>query len=59
VDQQSQTSAFADDLDCLIERYRQEFDVTYASVVGVLFMKAHLLCQEAENENPPENKHHA
>jgi hypothetical protein len=32
---------------------------TSASVVGVLFMKAHLLCQEAENENPPENKHHA
>lgn len=42
-----QITAFADDIDRLVERYRNEFDLTYASVIGVLFMKAHLLCNEA------------
>lgn len=42
-----QTQAFADDLDALVNRYRSEFDMTYAQVVGTLFMKAHLLCAES------------
>lgn len=42
-----QISAFADDVDRLVDRYRSEFDMTYAAVVGVLFMKAQLLCIEA------------
>lgn len=42
-----QTDAFADDLDNLVERYRQEFDMSYAQVVGVLQMKLWLLCDEA------------
>lgn len=44
-----QTDAFADDLDKLVERYRLEFEMTYAQVVGVLQMKSHLLCNEAED----------
>lgn len=42
-----QTDAFADDLDKLVERYRSEFQITYAQIVGVLQIKAWLVCQEA------------
>jgi hypothetical protein len=45
-----QTMAFADDLDKLCERYRAEFDMSYAQVVGVLVMKSHLLCDEASEQ---------
>lgn len=44
-----QTKRFADELDNLVERYRKEFDLTYASAVGTLMMKAHLLMVESEN----------
>jgi hypothetical protein len=47
MNQQEQTKAFADDLDRLVERYRSEFDLTYASAVGTLNMKIHTLCSEA------------
>jgi hypothetical protein len=47
MDDKQQIFAFADDIDRLVERYRSEFDISYASVVGVLFMKAQLLCGEA------------
>lgn len=43
-----QTDAFANDLDKLVERYRQEFEMSYAQIVGTLYMKNHLLCTEAE-----------
>jgi hypothetical protein len=46
-----QIFAFSDDIDRLVDRYRTEFNITYASVVGVLFMKAHLLCDEAEKDD--------
>lgn len=46
---QEQIFAFADDIDQLVQRYRDEFEMTYAAVVGVLFMKAQLLCSEAED----------
>lgn len=46
-----QTDAFANDLDRLVERYRQEFEMTYAQVVGVLVMKTHLLCDEAQGRD--------
>jgi hypothetical protein len=42
-----QITALGADLDALIERYREEFDLTYAAVVGCLHIKAHLLCMEA------------
>lgn len=45
-----QIKAFADELDNLVERYRKEFDITYAGVVGALTMKAHLLMSEAEDQ---------
>ncbi len=54
----NQTKAFADQLDRLIDRFRDEWDLEYATVVGVLTMKAHLLMNEAEesyeagNETP-------
>ena len=43
-----QISAFAAELDALVERYREEFDLTYAAVVGALHMKAFEICREAE-----------
>lgn len=43
-----QVQALSDELDALIDHYRAEFDLTYASVVGVLHMKQHLLCVESE-----------
>jgi hypothetical protein len=46
-----QIYAFGDDLDKLVERYRSEFDITYASVVGVLFMKATLMTSEASEDS--------
>lgn len=38
---------FADDLDRLVDRYRKEYDMSYASVVGTLQMKINMLCAEA------------
>lgn len=46
-----QTTAFADELDKLCERFRDEFDLTYAQAVGVLNMKAWLLNQEASEQS--------
>lgn len=43
-----QITCFGDDIDKLVKRYRNEFEMTYAGIVGVLHMKAHLLCSEAE-----------
>lgn len=45
--EKEQTDHFANDIDKLVERYRSEYEVSYAAVVGVLQMKIHLLCQEA------------
>jgi len=36
---EDQTEAFNDSLDAAIDRFTQEFDLTYASVIGVLSMK--------------------
>lgn len=44
-----QTNDFADDLDKLVERYRQEFEITYVQVVGCLHLKIHTLCAEASS----------
>lgn len=49
-----QVKAFANELDLLVERYSNEFDLTYAAAVGVLFMKAHLLCDDAAFNDPDE-----
>lgn len=43
-----QIKHFGDEVDKLVDRFRTEYDLSYASVVGVLQMKIHLLCSEAE-----------
>lgn len=45
-----QTDAFAKALDALVDRYRREFNLTYAQAVGVLVIKMHELCAETEEE---------
>lgn len=42
-----QESAFADDLNKLIDRYRFEFDLTYAQMVGLLTITSHNLLNES------------
>ncbi len=42
----NQTIHFANDLEALINRYRSEYDLTYAQLVGVLHIQTHLLCEE-------------
>ncbi len=46
----NQTIHFANDLEALINRYRSEYDLTYAQLVGVLHIQTHLLCREAEKK---------
>lgn len=48
MDNDQQVMALADDLDKLIERYRIEFDLTFAAVIGVLEAKKWFLIREAE-----------
>ena len=45
--EKEQIDHFANDIDNIVERYRSEYEISYASVVGVLQMKIHLLCEEA------------
>ncbi len=51
MDANEQTRRFAEDLDKLVDRYSDEYDVTYAQVVGVLTMKAHSICHENDEED--------
>ena len=39
---------FANELDALVHRTRQEYDLEYAQVIGVLMMKSHTLMDEAK-----------
>ena len=43
------------DLERLINRYRDEYDITYAQLVGVLHIQSHLLCREAEEKTDEED----
>lgn len=45
-----QIQAFADDLDKLVDRYRAEFEISMAGVVGTLEFKKWLLMQEAQQK---------
>ncbi len=49
--QEEQTEAFAGELDKLIDRYCDEFDLPYAAVVGVMHFKTHLLMQDWHNSH--------
>lgn len=44
-----QIDHFSNELDALVNRFRDEYDISYASVIGILHMKAHTLCGEAED----------
>ena len=49
--EEEQISALADDLDALVGRYRDEFDLSVAAVIGVLQFKAFLvMCHAREYE---------
>jgi hypothetical protein len=53
---EDQTEAFNDALDAAIDRFTQEFDLTYASVIGVLSMKVvELTLQSGIHENDQED----
>lgn len=47
-----QIAHFGDELDRLIDRLRDEYDLPYAAVVGTLQMKAHLIMVEASERDP-------
>lgn len=55
MNEHEQVRAFGNDLDALVDRHRREFDLSYAAAVGVLHMKAHLLCSEAEERGDEES----
>lgn len=48
---QEQIQRFADDLDNLVDRYRKEYEISMAGVVGTLQMKIWLLCLEAKDRD--------
>lgn len=54
MDADEQIKHFANELDNLVDRYRVEYDLSYAAVVGALAMKQHLLCNEAEEKHNEE-----
>lgn len=45
-----QIQAFADDLDRLADRYRDEFEISMAGVIGALEFKQFTLMQEAQRQ---------
>jgi len=49
--EREQIEAFADDLDNLVGRYCDEFDLTTASAVGVLAFKMHTLMAHAQKQH--------
>lgn len=46
---------FGNELDNLVDRFRQEYEMSYAAIVGTLHIKAHLLCSEAAEDEPEES----
>jgi hypothetical protein len=54
VDHGDQIEAFANELDKLVDRFCDEYDLPYASVVGVLTFKTKLLMDDWENSNSNE-----
>lgn len=51
MDPHEQVDQFSKDLTKLVDRYRDEYDMVYAEMVGVLHMKAFHLCHEAHENN--------
>jgi hypothetical protein len=52
---QEQLEHFANELDALVQRFRHEYDVDYATVIACLQMKIHLLCVEAAERGEDED----
>ncbi len=46
-----QTDHFAHELDRLIDRFRMEYEISYAAVIGTLHIKATTLVIDAGDEN--------
>jgi hypothetical protein len=49
---------FGNEVDAVVNRFSEEYDLPSAVIVGILQMKIHLLCvdafnREEEEENPP------
>ena len=53
MDETQQIVAFENDLESLVNRYRHEFNMHYASMVGILEIQAHVLKCEAVEDDPP------
>lgn len=49
--EQERVRHFSEDLDSLIERYRQEYDIMLTSVVGVLTLQVHYLLSDSYHED--------
>jgi hypothetical protein len=49
VSEKEQIDHFAQELDKLVERFRSEYDLTYASVIGALTIKSHQLIDESND----------
>lgn len=45
-----QSFHFGNELDNLVERTRKEYDLSYATIIGILHVKAHQLCSECLEE---------
>lgn len=52
--QKEQIEHLANELDALIGRFSEEYDLSYAAVIGVLHMKIHLLEKQAIEEEEQE-----
>lgn len=46
-----QIKHFGTELDALVSRFANEYDVAYASIIGTLFMKAALLTQQSADQD--------
>ncbi len=54
MNQKEQINAFAKDVQNIIDRYRQEFDLSYASAIGVLAIIEHEMATESLNSSDDE-----
>lgn len=51
MNEKEQIQHLSDDLRRLIQRYRREYEITYASVIGVLHVTAFELLHDAHGED--------
>jgi len=54
-DRPDQAQMFSHDLDALIERYRIEFDITYAQLVGALTIRVWRMSKESQEPSDHED----